>query len=106
MRKWLFICGANRRRSPTAEQVFSTAPGCETRSAGLRNDSDVEVASDDIEWADIIFVMEHGHAKKLRAKFPRSLKDKKIVVLGIADSYEFMEPDLIAILRQKMSSCL
>lgn len=102
MRKWLFICGANRRRSPTAEQIFSTVPGCETRSAGLQNDSDVEVALEDIEWAAIIFVMERGHAKKLRAKFPRCLKDKKIVVLGIADNYEFMEPDLVAILKQKM----
>jgi hypothetical protein len=31
----LFVCSANRLRSPTAEQVFSTWPGGETDSAGI-----------------------------------------------------------------------
>lgn len=106
IRKWLFICGANRRRSPTAEHVFSTVPGCETRSAGLRKDSDIEVSKEDIEWADTIFAMERGHAKKLRDKFPKALKDKKLIVLGIKDNYEYMEPDLIALLKQKLSKSL
>jgi predicted protein tyrosine phosphatase len=58
MKKALFICSQNRLRSPTAETVFAAWPNVETDSAGLAPDATVCLSSEQIAWADIIFVME------------------------------------------------
>lgn len=92
----LFICTANRLRSPTAEQVFSTWPGVETDSAGLGADAEVRLSPEQIEWADIIFVMERVHRTKLSQRYRAHLRNKRVVVLGIPDDYAFMAPELVA----------
>ncbi len=68
-------------------------------SAGLNSDADTPVSSDLIEWADIIVVMEKSHNNKLGKKFRAFLKGKKVVVLGIPDEYEYMQPELIQLLK-------
>ena len=97
----LFVCSANRLRSPTAEQVFSTWPGIEADSAGLSNDADVVLSAEQVEWADIIFVMEKAHRNKLNRKFRSSLNGKRIICLDIPDDYEFMDPALVRILENR-----
>ncbi len=97
----LFLCSRNKLRSPTAEFIFANQPGIETDSAGLAKDAEIRLSEEQIEWADLIFVMERVHRSRLSQSFPRALKAKKIVVLGIPDNYEFMDEDLIAILRKK-----
>lgn len=97
----LFVCSANRLRSPTAEQVFSTWPGIETDSAGISNDAAVSLSSEQVEWADIIFVMEKTHRNKLNRKFRSSLNNKRVICLDIPDDYEFMDPILIRILESR-----
>jgi predicted protein tyrosine phosphatase len=54
----LFVCSANRLRSPTAEHIFSTWPDVETDSAGLNASAEQQLSTEQVEWADIIFVME------------------------------------------------
>jgi len=61
----LFICSANRLRSPTAEAVFSNWPGIEVASAGLDNRAEEPVGPDILDWADLIFVMEKTHRSRL-----------------------------------------
>lgn len=97
----LFVCSANRLRSPTAEQVFSTWPGIETDSAGISNDADVLLSTEQVEWADIIFVMEKTHRSKLNRKFRSSLNGKRVICLDIPDDYEFMDPVLIRMLETR-----
>lgn len=97
----LFVCSANRLRSPTAEQVFSSWPGIETDSAGISNDATVVLSSEQIEWADIIFVMEKAHRNKLNRKFRSSLNNKRVICLDIPDDYEFMDPVLVRILESR-----
>jgi predicted protein tyrosine phosphatase len=97
----LFVCSANRLRSPTAEQIFSTWPGIETDSAGISNGANVPLSSDQVEWADIIFVMEKTHRTKLNRKFRSSLKGKRIICLDIPDGYEFMDPILVRMLESR-----
>ncbi|MCR4296924.1 MAG: low molecular weight protein tyrosine phosphatase family protein [Elusimicrobia bacterium] len=99
MKKLLFICSQNRLRSPTAEAVFCKWPGVEAMSAGLNNDAAAPVSSDLIEWADILVVMEQAHKIKLSRKFRSSLKGKRVVVLGIPDEYEYMQPELVQRLK-------
>jgi predicted protein tyrosine phosphatase len=91
----LFLCSGNRLRSPTAEQVFASWPGIETDSAGLDRGAIVELSSEQVEWADIIFVMEKAHRNKLGSKFRQYLNNKRVICLDIPDEYEFMAPELI-----------
>lgn len=100
--KLLFICGKNRLRSPTAEAVFGECSELEVESAGVDQDAEVMVGADAIEWADLILVMEKIHRRKLAARFSHCLKDKRVVCLDIPDNYEYMSPDLITILNQKV----
>jgi predicted protein tyrosine phosphatase len=95
----LFVCSRNRLRSPTAENVFAGYDGLETRSAGTAKDAEYQVGADDLEWADLILVMERQHAKRLRQMFPSN--QTRIVVLGIPDQYELMQPELVALLEAK-----
>lgn len=102
----LFICTQNRLRSPTAEQVFSTWPGVETDSAGLGNDANVPLSSEQIAWATIIFVMEQAHKNKLSKKFKTHLHGKRVICLGIPDEYDYMQPELIKLLQAKAGGFL
>jgi len=102
----LFVCSANRLRSPTAEQVFSTWPGIETDSAGISSGASVLLSSEQVDWADIIFVMEKSHRNKLARQFRPHLKDKRVVCLDIPDEYEFMDPVLVRMLETRVGRFL
>lgn len=106
MKRLLFVCSRNRLRSPTAEQVFSTWPHVEVASAGLAPDADTPLTSDLVEWADIIFVMEKVHRSKLATKFKDSLDRQRVVCLNVPDRYEFMEPELVRILTERVPKFL
>ena len=102
----LFICSQNKLRSPTAEHIFSSWDSIECDSAGLAPDAAVPVSTEQIEWADIIFVMENAHRNKLGKKYKTYLKNKRIIVLGIPDDYDFMDPELISLLKAKVPQFL
>ena len=59
-----------------------------------------------IGWADIIFVMEKKHLRRIRDKFGELLYEKKIVNLDIADDYQFMDEELIEILQNRVSEII
>jgi predicted protein tyrosine phosphatase len=102
MKRLLFICSANKLRSPTAEQVFSTWLGVEVDSAGLNASADQQLSTEQVEWAGIIFVMEKAHRNKLLAKFRRHLKGKRVICLDIPDDYAFMDPALVRLLEARV----
>jgi len=66
----------------------------------------VPVDPEMLEWADLIFVMEAAHRAKLRRRFGPHLKRARVVVLGIPDDYEFMQPALVALLEKKVAKFL
>jgi len=98
----LFICGKNKWRSPTAEQIFAEHPGVACSSAGLSHDAEVPLSAELLEWAELIFVMEREHKAKLSARFKENLGSKRVVCLGIPDNYKFMEPALVNLLHRKV----
>jgi predicted protein tyrosine phosphatase len=102
MLRVLFVCSQNRLRSPTAEQVFSHYPGIQVESAGVDPSARNPLTPELLEWAELIFVMEQSHRRRLRRRFGKHLKSQFKVCLGIADIYRFMEPALIAVLRQRV----
>ena len=96
----------NRLRSPTAETIFCENDGVSVDSAGLTRGADVMLSAEQIEWADLILVMEKMHLRKLNEKYSQHLKGKRIVALGIPDDYEYMDEDLIEILQRKCNQYL
>ena len=106
MKHILFICSQNRLRSPTAETIFFGRPGVEVASAGLGPDAVNPLSSDLLEWADVVFVMEASHRRKLTKKFKNFLADQRVICLDIPDLYDYMDPVLIQLLEAKVSPFL
>jgi predicted protein tyrosine phosphatase len=105
-KKVLFVCSQNRLRSPTAEQLFSTRPDLEVASAGTNHDAETPLDAELVQWADVIFVMEKTHRKKLQARFRRYLGGKRVICLDIPDDFAFMDAALIERLETKVSRFL
>lgn len=98
----LFVCSENRLRSPTAEAVFSEYPGINAIGAGTNADAETLVTGDLIEWADVVLVMEKSHKSKIAKLFGGLLKSKRLVCLDIPDNYEYMQPELVKLLKAKV----
>lgn len=101
--KVLFVCSRNRWRSLTAEKTFDSVNGIQARSAGTEPDARIRVTAGHLSWADIIFVMEKKHLRRLQEKFPEDIAGKKVICLHIADDYEFMQPELVDILEASVT---
>ncbi|MEQ1564198.1 MAG: phosphotyrosine protein phosphatase [Myxococcota bacterium] len=99
----LFVCSRNRLRSPTAEAVFAGRAGLEVDSAGTADDAEQGVDGELLAWADLVVVMEARHKRALTKRFPRALRGKRLVVLDIPDRFEFMDPELVALLEQRVT---
>jgi len=102
MKNVLFICSQNRLRSPTAEQIFANHPAYEVSSAGTNVDADNPLTPELVQWADIIFVMERTHRNKLQKRYRANLKNARVICLDIPDEYEFMDEELIRLLKAKV----
>lgn len=102
----LVVCSRNQWRSPTAEKLINGMPGFEARSAGTSAAARVRVNERHIAWAGIILVMEHHHARRLREMFGDALAGKPIHCLDVPDDYQFMDPELVALLQQRLTECL
>jgi predicted protein tyrosine phosphatase len=101
--KVLFVCDANRLRSPTAETIFSRHPRVEVKSAGVGKEANVRVSRELLEWADIIFVMEKRQRNIIHSRFKEIYQRKRIVCLYIPDEFEFMAPELVALLEERVA---
>ena len=104
--KVLFVCSENRLRSPTAAAVFADHPGLETRSAGTNANCANPVSEEALGWADAVLVMENTHRNRLNKRFRGALKEKKLVVLGIPDEFEYMDPVLVEMLERRVPPLL
>jgi predicted protein tyrosine phosphatase len=102
----LFVCTANRLRSPTAEKVFADYPGLEVRSAGLDAACPRPLSAELVGWAERVFVMERRHRDTIRRKFRGTLGSRPVIVLGIPDEYEYMQPELVALLKERVPELL
>jgi predicted protein tyrosine phosphatase len=101
-RRLLFVCSQNRLRSPTAEAVCQGIDGIEAMSAGTNNDAEQPLTGDLVEWADTILVMERHHRNRVSRKFREQLKGKQLVVLGIPDAFDYMQPELVTLLKARL----
>lgn len=102
----LFVCGRNQWRSPTAAAIYAQDPRLETRSAGLSPGSRHRVSRRDLEWADLVLVMERKHQNRLRELFAGYEDLPSIQSLDISDDFEFMDPQLGELIRDAVEPLL
>ncbi len=106
MKNILFVCSANKQRSKTAEDYFSSKlTGFNFLSAGTNQkiceqEGTVFLTEELMAWADMILVMEEGHRKQIR-DYSKSNKAGKINVLNIRDIYKYYDKELINLLEEK-----
>lgn len=102
----LFICSRNQWRSRTAEEIFRDNGLHAVRSAGTEPGARIRVNEKMIQWADIIFVMEKRHRQRLQENFNESVSGKEIVILEIEDNYQYMDEELVEVLRTSVAPYL
>jgi predicted protein tyrosine phosphatase len=98
----LFVCSENRLRSPTAEAVFSEYENVNAIGCGTNADAETPLSGDLVEWADVILVMEKTHKNKVSKKYKAMLTTQRLVCLDIPDNYDYMQAELITILKIKV----
>lgn len=102
----LFICSRNQWRSPTGEAIYKNHSGIFARSAGTEPSARIRISSKLIEWADIIFCMEKKHKVRIVDNFPDITHGKNIVVLNIPDEYQYMDEELIDMIKDTVEGYL
>lgn len=91
----LFVCSKNQWRSPTAEQIWRRHAALSVRSGGTSPNARHRVSAADLEWAQVVFVMEEKHKSRLLADFRPLLAALPVHVLDIPDDYRYMDPELV-----------
>jgi predicted protein tyrosine phosphatase len=102
----LFICSRNQLRSPTAEKIFAESEQLEVRSRGLSASAIRRLTAEDVTWAQVIFVMEPEHKKQLLRAFREEAKLRRIYVLDIPDEFDFMDPELVMLIKAGVRGAL
>lgn len=101
----LVLCGRNKKRSRTAEHIFKNDHRFNIRSAGLSPSSDRKISENDLNWADLVFVMETNQRGKIWEVY-KHLELPEIEVLDIPDDYDFMNEELVEILSERINDVL
>jgi predicted protein tyrosine phosphatase len=100
--KLLFVCTVNRMRSATAHSIYESDDRFEVKSAGTDNSANTVLTEELLNWADRVLVMEKHHRNHIRKHFPDIYNNKRIVCLYIPDDYDYMQPELIEMLKNKV----
>jgi len=101
----LFVCGRNQWRSPTAAAIYANDQRIEVRSAGVSPLSAHRVSQKDMEWANLVLVMERKHEDRLVEMF-RDMTRPPIASLEIADDFGLMDQELVDLIREGTESHL
>lgn len=98
----LFVCNLNMMRSPTGEDIFKEYAQLEVKSAGIYEEAVIPLNRQLIEWAEIVFVMEPHQQDLIHNHYSDLLPLKTIICLYIPDEYEYMDPELVHLLKQRV----
>ena len=98
----MVVCGKNKKRSRTAEFIFKNDSRFNIRSVGVSPNSIRKITENDLNWSDLVLVMENEHKSKIKELF-RKINNIKIEVLNIEDEFEFMDEELVIILTEAIN---
>lgn len=101
----LCVCSGGVLRSPTAAWVLGQEPwGYNCRIAGTEDYALVKVDEALIIWAHEIVCMTEEHETKLKALVDLYRRNRKIVRLNIPDEFEYRDPTLIKLIKDKYTA--
>ena len=104
IKKVLCVCSAGLLRSPTIAVVLSQEPyNYNTRAAGLSKEYAL-IPIDDVllHWADEIVCAESWMSQEIEEMLKAlSMEHKDIIALDIPDKYEYRNPELMQLIREK-----
>ena len=103
-KKVLCVCSAGMLRSPTLAWVLSNEPfNFNTRAVGANPEyALIPIDEAHVEWADVIIVMNEDQADVVNRLLTNVRKDTAVHVTNIPDRFEFRDPELVEIIRNKM----
>ena len=101
----LFVCSKNQWRSPTAEVIYRNDFRINVRSAGTSSSARKQISQANIDWADLILVMESQHKKRI-IRDRNYLDLPEIIVLDIPDEYQYMDEELVSIIKLSVENIL
>jgi predicted protein tyrosine phosphatase len=102
--KILFVCTYNKMRSRTAEEMYKHDHRFEVKSAGIDDDAGTKVNLELLTWADYTVVMEEFHRQWIQKNYPIFSVHGKIRCIDIPDYYDFMDPGLASLIREKFEA--
>jgi predicted protein tyrosine phosphatase len=59
-----------------------------------------------LEWAETIFIMEPEQRRALEGMFPGHPALERLICLDIPDEYLFLQPELVALLEERVTAHL
>ncbi len=100
------MCTGNVDRSPAAEAVLAAIGNGahETRSAGTSQTAPRPLGEADLDWADVVAVMEEGHRDVIALRWSAHID--KVRVLGIPDRFQRDDPALRVVLESRLRDVL
>ena len=98
----LTVCSAGILRSATAAHVLCQRPfNFNTRNVGTAPYALIPLTDDLIMWADEVVCMENEHKNVVMNKMMSMDLYKPITVLDIEDIYEYRNPKLVKLIKQR-----
>jgi predicted protein tyrosine phosphatase len=104
--KMLFLCHGNIDRSPSVEYIYANRPGLQVKSAGTGWFAIKPVHAGLLQWCDCIICMEDIHKQYIVENYAGIIAGKRIDVLDIPNEYQYMQPELVEIIKEKMETLL
>lgn len=107
-KKVLAVCSAGMLRSPTISWVLGGKPyGYNCRAAGIEG-SYALVKMDDVllTWADEIVCADSEHVNAVKVRMNDIGIDKPIVNLNLPDIYEYRNPKLVRLIKERYNQYL
>jgi predicted protein tyrosine phosphatase len=103
-KKVLCVCSAGLLRSPSTALVLSQEPfNFNTRAAGIVNNfALIPVDQVLLEWADEIVCMDSYQTDVIKKNLLEyKIRQKPVHNLNVPDSFEYRNPDLLKIIKEK-----
>jgi predicted protein tyrosine phosphatase len=100
--KILFVCSVNRMRSATAQKIYEHDDRFQVMSAGTDKSARTVLTEEMLNWSDRVVVMENSHLQFIKMNFPEVSKNKRILCLHISDIYDYMQAELIEVIKTRV----
>ncbi len=98
----LFVHHAGGPPLSPPEETLAAEQQLEIRTAWLGEETTAEVQSVDLEWADLIVVMDKRMRQLMHKRLRASRLAKRIICLYLPDHHDAREPDYASLLRERV----